>query len=313
MIASRDLREIQAQVRKEAPKSGAWERAVLANEKYDIKGWTFGDLPASVLVEEIAGAPLHGFPGLSLRDGREVDVRLFRTAAEALKSTQPAIRALAGMELGKDIAWLHKELRGMDNGRALPAAKGLGALDQLQARSQPGTVAPLSQQAHEHILAHALRLDPVMPLNQKRFQAMCEAARRDFPTLAHRTRELLKTCEELKARILASRHRYPELEQDLARLLPPDVLLVTPHARLQHLPRYLKAVQVRAERAANNPAKDREKALAISDFADWRREVSDDNREEFRWLFEEFRVSVFAQELGTAQPVSIKRLEALLG
>jgi ATP-dependent helicase HrpA len=70
---------------------------------------------------------------------------------------------------------------------------------------------------------------------------------------------------------------------------------------------------VRAERAANNPAKDREKALAISDFADWRREVSDDNREEFRWLFEEFRVSVFAQELGTAQPVSIKRLEALLG
>lgn len=314
-IASRDLREIQAQVRKEAPKSGAWERAVLANEKYDLKGWTFGDLPASVLVEEIAGAPLHGFPGLSLRDGREVDVRLFRTAEEALKSSPPAIRALAGMELGKDIAWLHKELRGMDNGRAIamPAVKGFGALDQLQAQTRPASVAPISQQAHEHILAHALRLDPVMPLNQKRFQAMCEAARRDFPTLAHRTRELLKTCEDLKARILAARHRYPELEQDLARLLPPDVLLVTPHAQLQHLPRYLKAVQVRAERAANNPAKDREKALAISDFADWRREVSEANRETFRWLFEEFRVSIFAQELGTAQPVSIKRLEALLG
>ncbi|MCA1963456.1 MAG: ATP-dependent RNA helicase HrpA [Prosthecobacter sp.] len=311
LLASRDLREVQTKLKKEAPKSNAWEKAVQQHEKYAVNGWTFGDLPQSLLIEEIAGAPVYGFPGLSLRDGREVDVRLFKTAAEALRSSPAGIRALAEMALGKDIAWLHKELRGMDNGRAIPAAKGFDALAQLQAK--PAAVAPLSQQAQEHILAHALRLDPVLPLTQKRFQAMCEAARRDFPLLAHRTRDLLKTCDDIKTKILAAKHRYPGLEQDLDRLLPPDVLLITPHAQLQHLPRYLKAIQVRAERATLNPAKDHDKALAISDFADWPREVSDANREAFRWLFEEFRVSIFAQELGTAQPVSIKRLEALLG
>jgi ATP-dependent helicase HrpA len=91
------------------------------------------------------------------------------------------------------------------------------------------------------------------------------------------------------------------------------VLAVTPHAQLQHLPRYLKAIHIRAERAANNPAKDADKALVIRDFLGWEKEVRPSNHEAFRWLFEEYRVSIFAQELGTAQPVSLKRLEALLG
>jgi ATP-dependent helicase HrpA len=203
----------------------------------------------------------------------------------------------------------------MDNGRAIPVVKGFSALDAIATKpaAATNTVAPLSQQAHEHILAHALRLDPVLPLNQKRFNSMCENAKRDFPLLAHRVRDLLKSCEDLKTKIIAAKHRYPGLDQDLARLLPPNVLMVTPHVQLQHLPRYLKAIQVRAERATLNATKDKDKALAVSDFADWQREVSEANREAFRWLYEEYRVSIFAQELGTAQPVSIKRLEALLG
>jgi ATP-dependent helicase HrpA len=90
-------------------------------------------------------------------------------------------------------------------------------------------------------------------------------------------------------------------------------LLVTTHAQLQHLPRYLKCIMVRAERAVLNPAKDKDKVAAVNDFADWKREVTEANRETFRWLYEEYRVSIYAQELGTAQPVSLKRLEALIG
>jgi ATP-dependent helicase HrpA len=116
----------------------------------------------------------------------------------------------------------------------------------------------------------------------------------------------------LKRQILAFPRPYAGLQADLARLLPPDLLLTTPHAQLQHLPRYLKAVLLRAERAANHPAKDADKAELIRDFDGWEREVPASNREAFRWLFEEYRVSVFAQELGTAQPASVKRLEALL-
>lgn len=315
VLSSRDLKEVQTQLKKDAPKSNAWATAVQQHERYGVTGWTFGDLPQTITVEEIAGAPLLAYPGLSLREGREVDVRLFRMADEVLRSSPPAIRVLGEMALGKDIAWLEKELRGMDNGRAIPVAKGFSALDAISTKPAAaiGAVAPLSQQAHAHILAHTLRLDPVLPLTQKRFTAMCENAKRDFPLLAHRVRDLLKSCEDFKAKILAAKHRYPGLDQDLARLLPPNVLLVTPHAQLQHLPRYLKAIMMRAERATNNPTKDKDKALAVSDFADWQREVRESNWEAFRWLYEEYRVSIFAQELGTAQPVSIKRLEALLG
>jgi ATP-dependent helicase HrpA len=313
VVSSRDLSEVQAKLKKDTPRSNAWADAVKRHEKYGVPGWTFGDLPESLVIEEIAGVPVLAYPGFSLRaQDREVDVRLFRTREEALRASPPAIRALAEMALGKDIAWLNKELRSMDNGRAIPVAKGFDALTQIQAKPT-ATVAPLSQQAQEHILAHALRLDPVFPLTLKRFTTMCETAKRDFPLLAQRVRDLLKTCDDLKAKILASKHRYADLDQDLARLLPPDVLLVTPHAQLAHLPRYLKCIMVRAERAVLNPAKDKDKAAAVNDFADWKREVTEANRETFRWLYEEYRVSIYAQELGTAQPVSLKRLEALIG
>ena len=89
------------------------------------------------------------------------------------------------------------------------------------------------------------------------------------------------------------------------------VLGCTPHAQLRHLPRYLKAILIRAERAAHNPAKDADKAVIISDYDNWQAHVAKSQHETFRWMLEEFRVNIFAQELGTAQPVSVKRLEAM--
>ena len=66
-----------------------------------------------------------------------------------------------------------------------------------------------------------------------------------------------------------------------------------------------------AERAALTPAKDAEKARQLAPFSDWATRVSPENQEKFGWLLEEFRVSIFAQELGTAEPASAQRLRAL--
>ena len=170
-----------------------------------------------------------------------------------------------------------------------------------------------SDQACEHVLAHLLRLEPLRPLTEARFQEMCGTARQKMPAVVHRTGELLRQIRAAAAEIRNSGLGYPGMEADLTRLLPPDLLLQTPHARLHHVLRYLKAVRIRADRARNAPAKDTEKAARIAEFDDWENEVSEANREAFRWMLEEFRVSVFAQELGTAEPVSVKRLEALLG
>ncbi len=112
------------------------------------------------------------------------------------------------------------------------------------------------------------------------------------------------------------------MEDDIARLLPVDFLRRVPFTRLPHLCRYLKAVRLRAERAALSPAKDRQKADQIQPFQDslddlLRKDLPPNSPlrpqiEDLRWMMEELRVSVFAQELGTAYPVSPKRVNEKL-
>ncbi|MBE2287374.1 MAG: ATP-dependent RNA helicase HrpA [Prosthecobacter sp.] len=309
VAASRDLSTLHAEVEKEARRrTDAWDRLLPKFERFALQSWSFGDLPESILVEQIGHAQVFGYPALVLRDG-EVDVRLFKTKAEALKTTPAAVRRLAENLLAKDIAWLKKELRTFAPATKPASASHFGALGQLQATPAANNV---GDQAHEHILAHLLRLTPLFPLTEKRFQQLAETFRRDLPAVVHRTRTLHAQIHDQRAKLLALPKRYPGLEQDLQRLVPPDLLLQTPHEQLQHLPRFLKAIHVRNERWMNNPAKDADKQQLITDFATWPQEVPKANHEAFRWLFEEYRVQVFAQELGTSQPVSVKRLEALI-
>ena len=317
IVAGRDLSAIRASVQKQDLKSDAWEKAVRQVERYALKTWSFGDLPESIVTEVVGGVPVPGYLGLVLRDG-EVDLRLFRTAAEAASPTPAAIRKLAENVLGKDIAWLAKELRSLGTSPAKLATNFQAALSQISLPSAAATAAPkgsvehLQQSAQEHILSHLLHLQPLFPLTEKRFQALCETARRELPGLTHRVKTLSAQVHDLKQKILALPKPYPGLVQDVQRLVPLDLLSRTPHSQLQHLPRYLKAVQVRAERAVINPAKDLEKARQVEDFNGWEAYVPRAQHETFRWMLEEYRVQVFAQELGTAQPVSVKRLEAMM-
>ena len=309
VASSRDLSTLHAEVEKEAHRrTDAWDQLLPKFERFALQSWSFGDLPESILVEQIGHAQVFGYPALVLRDG-EVDVRLFKTKAEAIKTTPAAVRKLAENLLAKDIAWLKKELRNFGPTTKPASASHFGALGQLAAAPAANS---LGDQAHEHILAHLLRLTPLFPLTEKRFQQLAETFRRDLPGVVHRTRTLRAQILDQRSKLLALPKRYPGLEQDLQRLVPPDLLLKTPHEQLQHLPRFLKAIQVRNERWMNNPAKDTDKQLLITDFANWPQEVPKANHEAFRWLFEEYRVQIFAQELGTSQPVSVKRLEALM-
>ena len=182
----------------------------------------------------------------------------------------------------------------------LPAARNANAAP----TDLPGNV--FAQVVHV-----ALRLTPVFPLTEARFRQMVETARRDLPAQARRSAEHVGQITALRAALLAAPRRYPGLEDDVARLVPPDFPARVPADQMANLPRYLKAIAKRAERAVLDPVKDASKARALAPFADWERTVPAANRETFRWLLEEFHVALFAPELGTAQPVSDKRLRAL--
>jgi ATP-dependent helicase HrpA len=104
-------------------------------------------------------------------------------------------------------------------------------------------------------------------------------------------------------------------------LLPPRFLERFPYERLPHLARYLKALLIRVERATLNPAKDQERVQQLSPYVEALRELearparsleARRHLEAYRWMVEEYKVSLFAQEVGTAVPVSRQRLDRQL-
>ena len=98
--------------------------------------------------------------------------------------------------------------------------------------------------------------------------------------------------------------------------MPKGFVSQTPWSCLQHYPRYLKAITARLDKYRTDPARD---AAKLAEFRPLeqrylrqlaeRKGIVDERLQEFRWLLEELRVSFFAQELRTPQPVSVKRLE----
>lgn len=296
IVASRDLSAIRAKVEKQDVRGDAWSAAMKRWERYALSGWTFGDVPEAVTVEDVGGAALLAYLGLAVRDG-EVDLRLFRKRSEAEQSSLGGVRLLAELALARDVAWLRKELRSLARNSLLYAS--LGSAEQLQSA------------AFQNIVGHIFRLEPVLPLQEARFKAMLETAKPALPGLAHRVGELTTQILEARQQLTLAQKRYPGMEQDVQRLVPADFLLRVPYDRLPHLARYMRAIQVRAERAWVSPAKDAEKAKQLAVFADWPKRVPAEQHATFRWMLEELRVSIFAQELGTAQPVSVKKLMAL--
>jgi ATP-dependent helicase HrpA len=107
-----------------------------------------------------------------------------------------------------------------------------------------------------------------------------------------------------------------DMQQQLQRLIGKRFLVETPYAQLQHGVRYLKAMQMRLDKLRSDPARDAAKRAELKplDQRYWRlmaerKGVMDERSREYRWLLEELRVSLFAQELRTPQPVSVKRLD----
>jgi ATP-dependent helicase HrpA len=114
----------------------------------------------------------------------------------------------------------------------------------------------------------------------------------------------------------AHRDAYVDIAQQLGALVPADFICSTPYAQLSHFTRYLKAVCARIDKLRTDPARD---ARLMAEMAPLliqyqraraaRKGTADARLDEFRWQLEELRVALFAQELRTPQPISVKRLE----
>ncbi len=302
--ASRDLEEIQAQLHsrsRDVSKQAAtvdnseWRAARVKWEGEPATEWKFGDVPERITVSEHHGVPVRAHPGLKAM-AAGVAVRLFATPEDAALTTRQGLRKLLETQLRHDLGWLEKDLRALRPLGPLavtlttPEALQLDALESIRCWAAGRAVAPL----HAAVFAKQLA-----------------GAKKDLRGLVPKLTDWLKEIFTLRLALETNKMPYPGMAGDLAALLPPDFLRRMPFERVQHLPRYLRGMQVRAERWKRDAAKDATRAKELAPFATAMKSLAD-GAGEFRWLVEEFRVSLFAQELGTAEPVSAVRLERML-
>lgn len=297
IVAARDLRVLREQLdaREEDVQSDAWMRAQKQVARRDVTGQTIGELPERVEVMQAGGMPVFGYVGLK-REGDRVDVCLFKRADEAERETRAGWMRLC-----------EREMR--DEMRALK--RSLGDLAQFE-----GGREALREGAYANLMAHLFTRDAAFPITRQRFDSRVQQARLYLQHLAPQLIQAMASLFETHREIRLLRGGYPEMEADVARLMPTDFLRQTPYDQVLHLSRFLKAIVIRAERAMLDPMKDRQKAEQVQPFQDAVDELMDseltgekrDAVQALRWMVEEFRVSVFAQELGTAQKVSPKRL-----
>jgi ATP-dependent helicase HrpA len=328
LCASRDLTEIhqllhgsKREVSQKAAsnENAAWRAARDKWESEPATDWQFGDLPDSVLVEEKHGVPVLAYPGLKdLPAG--VAVRLLATPEQAMAASRAALATLLEARLRHDIGWLEKDLRAL---RTLgPLTATLTTIDRLQADALEGIrrwVCDARRMAKGDSVAAkaddnrgAVRRDvSPYPLEKAVFERAVAQAKQDLRGLVPRLGDWLKEVFTLRLELETHAQPYPGLAQDLAALLPPDFMRTIPFERVKHLPRYLRGMKTRADRWQRDAAKDAQRAAELAPFVAAVKKQGA-SAGELRWLVEEFRVSLFAQELGTAEPVSAVRLQRLL-
>ncbi|MDM0023570.1 ATP-dependent RNA helicase HrpA [Variovorax saccharolyticus] len=277
-----------------------------AGQRYT--GWTFGELPE--LMEVRRGAQsLIGFPALV--DGADaVSIEVFDEPAVAAAKHRAGLRRLFALQLKDALKYLEKNIPDLQ--KMAVAYMPLGTAEELRA------------QIIEVAIDRAFLQEP-LPTDEFAFKRRLEEGRGRLTLIANEIARLAGTIlveYGLAARKIKDTKVQPDATADAAqqlqRLMGKRFIADTPWTRLQHFARYLKAITPRLDKLRADPARDAQRLAELrpQEQRYWRllaerKGAADERMSEFRWLLEELRVSFFAQELRTPQPVSVKRLDKL--
>ena len=287
-----------------------------AIEQEGISRWTFGDLPEQVSLDR-AGIKLTGFPALVDR-GSDVAIRILDSHANARREHRSGLRRLIMLTLGQQVKYLRKELRGLDRMR-------------LQIARAPARLAGPRQDIEDALVGLVIDRTFLRENDEIRKQAEFEMAVESHKSMLM---DVANETATLVAGILDGYQRLrkqlssmtainwlaavQDMHQQLDGLVYQGFLQETPWEQLQRYPAYLKALELRLEKLRHATARDRESMQELAKIHEkWRsryeqmiaQERHDERLEEIRWSIEELRISLFAQEVKTAHPVSVKRLE----
>jgi ATP-dependent helicase HrpA len=277
--------------------------------------WVFDDLPER---QEIAagGRGQIGYPAL-VDEGGSVGLRVFATPAEARISHQRGCARLIRLVMARDFKSYRRDLavnvqgeiayRGLEKHPLLnpDLVAGRDLRDDLLDR----VVMTVFLEGHE-----PLRSSAAFDARIAELRGGLGVPAQELSRLAQTTLEQLGRIHSALAR--ATPTAVADIRAQLAWLMPAGYLLVTPGERLREFPRYLQAIEQRLEKLGRDARRDPQLAAEIAPIeARYRARVKTERgsrppgEDEFRWMLEEFRVSLFAQQLGTRARISARRLE----
>ena len=280
--------------------------AVPAGQRYTT--WTFGELPELMEIKK-GGQTLVGFPAL-IDGGDAVTIEVFDEPEVAATKHRAGLRRLFALQIKDALKYLEKNIPDLQ--KMAVAYMPLGTQEELRA------------QIIDVALDRAFLLDP-LPTDEAAFKRRVDEGRGRLTLIANEVARLAGTIlieYAAAARKLKDTKNAPDATADVAqqlqRLMPKQFIAQAPWAQLAHFPRYLKAVTLRLDKYRADPARDAAKLAELrpQEQRYWRlvaerKGAVDARMQELRWLLEELRVSFFAQELRTPQPVSVKRLDKL--
>ena len=282
------------------------EPAAAAAPQAEYTDWSFGELPELMELRK-GGQTLVGFPALVDR-ATHVVIEVFDEPEVAAMRHRAGLRRLVALQIRDALKYLEKNIPELQKISVLYMP--LGSADDLRA------------QIVDLALDRAFLADP-LPGDAAAFRRRIDEGRGRLTLIAHEiARSALQVLTEHAAAARKLKDTRPaketadDIQAQLARLVPRRFLAETPWPQLAQLPRYLKGIAMRLDKWRADPARDAARLAELRPLEQrfWRtiadrKGIADARLDEFRWLLEELRVSLFAQELRTPQPVSVKRLE----
>ena len=303
LAMGRDLIQIQQQLGKAA--ATTFRDNTQEFERDNVTAWDIGTLPESIKFAR-GKQQLTGYLGLQKEKDGRIALRLFDTSAAAEQAHRLGVIELMKLQLKEQVKDLNKGIQGFTQAAML--------LKHINADT-------LRDDLTQAVCDRAFIGEDELPRNEKAFKEQIKRARSRLPAVKEALSRYLQETAAAYAELNGKLGKHPLthlMRQRLQTLLAAGFATRTPWAQWPRLPIYLKAMTLRLEKYSGNPARDTAREADIQELEQMWQEKTDslvkqgqpvsDDLIAFKWMIEELRVSLFAQELKTPYPVSVKRL-----
>ena len=303
LAMGRDLIQIQQQLGKAA--ATTFRDNTQEFERDNVTAWDIGTLPESIKFAR-GKQQLTGYLGLQKEKDGRIALRLFDTSAAAEQAHRLGVIELMKLQLKEQVKDLNKGIQGFTQAAML--------LKHINADT-------LRDDLTQAVCDRAFIGEDELPRNEKAFKEQIKRARSRLPAVKEALSRYLQETAAAYAELGGKLGKHPLthlMRQRLQTLLAAGFATRTPWAQWPRLPIYLKAMTLRLEKYSGNPARDAAREADIQELEQmWQEKIDSlvkqglpvsDDLAAFKWMIEELRVSLFAQELKTPYPVSVKRL-----